>query len=85
MAQSTVAGAFGELDLDDDLWFDPHAGAARPTRAAAARDRLVERTGFAAQRLQATQHVVQPRLVEACPDVARVPQLARLVVAAQDE
>src|SRR5438067_12079073 len=75
VAQHAVVGPFGELDLGDELWFDPDC--ARNAR------RAHERRRVTAQRLEAAQQIVERLAGEAGADVAGVDQAVALVVAQQ--
>src|SRR5919202_4001597 len=85
MAEPSIFGPFRVLDLGNDLRFNPHPGTTGPTGGSTTRDRSVEWTRLSTQRLQSSQHVVQPGLIETGADVAGVAQLAVFVVAAENE
>jgi hypothetical protein len=77
MAQAAVARPLAEADLGDEPGLHP-----RRVRLA---DHVGERRALAAQRREALREVAQGRSREAGPDLARVAQVAVLLVVAEQQ
>src|SRR5690349_5074436 len=75
MAQPPVAGPLAEADLRDQLRLRP--------RDVLLADLVGERRAVAMERLELLREVAQRRAREPGPDLARIAQLARVVVAQQ--